>query len=289
MERVKVKEEETIVKSCTAASSSSSSPRPIEGLNEVGPPPFLSKTFEMVEDPSTDSVVSWSRARNSFIVWDPFELSTTLLPKYFKHSNFSSFIRQLNTYLTPENYPSWKAQFDSFLFGYDLLGYIDGSKPCPPAELTVEGKQTPNPEFTLWQRQDKLLLHGILSSLSEAWNRLAKYYANLSSSRIMGLTDQFSKGRGTRSFAEYLGFIRGIANELVIIGSPVPNPNLILHILNGVGIEFKELAAAIRARDTVIGFDELHDKLVEYESFLKCEESRPVVMTANAAHFNQQH
>ncbi|OIV99751.1 hypothetical protein TanjilG_26089 [Lupinus angustifolius] len=83
-------------------SSSSSSmedmPKPMEGLNEVGPPPFLKKTFEMVEDPETDPIVAWSENRDSFIVFDSHEFSKLLLPKYFKHSNFSSFIRQLNTY-----------------------------------------------------------------------------------------------------------------------------------------------------------------------------------------------
>ncbi|KAK4257797.1 hypothetical protein QN277_007335 [Acacia crassicarpa] len=73
-------------------------PKPMEGLHEVGPPPFLKKTFEMVEDPVTDPIVSWSEARDSFIVWDSHEFSKILLPKYFKHGNFSSFIRQLNTY-----------------------------------------------------------------------------------------------------------------------------------------------------------------------------------------------
>ncbi|KAF8034135.1 hypothetical protein BT93_C0417 [Corymbia citriodora subsp. variegata] len=73
-------------------------PKPMEGLNQAGPPPFLKKTFEMVEDPETDSVVSWSENRDSFVVWDQHEFSKDLLPKYFKHQNFSSFIRQLNTY-----------------------------------------------------------------------------------------------------------------------------------------------------------------------------------------------
>ncbi|KAF3439622.1 hypothetical protein FNV43_RR17900 [Rhamnella rubrinervis] len=73
-------------------------PKPMEGLHDSGPPPFLSKTFLMVDDPGTDSIVSWSQARDSFIVWDSHEFSKHLLPKYFKHSNFSSFIRQLNTY-----------------------------------------------------------------------------------------------------------------------------------------------------------------------------------------------
>ncbi|KAB2595322.1 heat shock factor protein HSF30-like [Pyrus ussuriensis x Pyrus communis] len=100
MDGVLVKEEEVVT--CTVGSSSSSSssfsPQPIEGLHEVGPSPFLTKTFEMVEDPSTDAIVSWSKARKSFVVWDYHKFSVTLLPRYFKHSNFSSFIRQLNTY-----------------------------------------------------------------------------------------------------------------------------------------------------------------------------------------------
>ncbi|ESW26630.1 hypothetical protein PHAVU_003G135200 [Phaseolus vulgaris] len=73
-------------------------PKTMEGLHEMGPPPFLKKTFEMVEDSHTDPVVSWSQTRDSFVVWDSHEFSKTLLPKYFKHSNFSSFVRQLNTY-----------------------------------------------------------------------------------------------------------------------------------------------------------------------------------------------
>ncbi|GKD34617.1 heat shock factor protein HSF30-like protein, partial [Tanacetum coccineum] len=72
-----VKDEEVTI---ISSSSSSSSPRPKEGLNEVGPPPFLSKLFDMVEDPTSDEVVSWSKTRNSFVVWDSYRFSTALLP-----------------------------------------------------------------------------------------------------------------------------------------------------------------------------------------------------------------
>jgi heat shock transcription factor len=78
-------------------------PRPMDGLGEAGPTPFLNKTYEVVEDHSTDTVVSWGVAGNSFVVWDANAFSMVLLPRYFKHSNFSSFVRQLNTYVSPAN------------------------------------------------------------------------------------------------------------------------------------------------------------------------------------------
>ena len=85
-------------------SLSSFLPQLMERLHEVGPPPILTKTFEMVEDPSTNSIVSWSGARIIFIVWDLNKLSTIILPRHFKHNNFSIFIHKLNTYASTPSF-----------------------------------------------------------------------------------------------------------------------------------------------------------------------------------------
>ncbi|KAI5684546.1 hypothetical protein M9H77_05774 [Catharanthus roseus] len=62
------------------------------------PAPFLTKTYQLVDDPITDDVISWNENGTAFVVWKTAEFAKDLLPNYFKHNNFSSFVRQLNTY-----------------------------------------------------------------------------------------------------------------------------------------------------------------------------------------------
>ncbi|KAG8654553.1 hypothetical protein MANES_05G146201v8 [Manihot esculenta] len=59
------------------------------------------------------------------------------------------------------------------------------------------------------------------------------------------------------------------AYELPLCGSPVGDIDLVIQVLKGVGPEFRDIAAIIHARDTVISFDELQDKLLAHELYLK--------------------
>ncbi|XP_051133916.1 heat stress transcription factor A-7a-like [Andrographis paniculata] len=61
-------------------------------------PAFLTKTYNIVNDLDTNSIISWNLFGNSFIIWDHLKFSSDILPRYFKHSNFSSFVYQLNNY-----------------------------------------------------------------------------------------------------------------------------------------------------------------------------------------------
>ncbi|GAA5869340.1 hypothetical protein JCM3774_004210 [Rhodotorula dairenensis] len=61
-------------------------------------PAFLNKLYSMVADQSTDDLIRWSQDGDSFFVPSADRFGKELLPRFFKHSNFGSFVRQLNMY-----------------------------------------------------------------------------------------------------------------------------------------------------------------------------------------------
>lgn len=60
-------------------------------------PIFLRKTYHMV-DTCDQSIACWSEDGETFVVKDPVKFEKQIIPQFFKHSKFSSFVRQLNFY-----------------------------------------------------------------------------------------------------------------------------------------------------------------------------------------------
>ncbi|SCV01279.1 LAMI_0G10462g1_1 [Lachancea mirantina] len=61
-------------------------------------PAFINKLWSMVNDTTNQKLIKWSDDGKSFIVTNREKFVHEILPKYFKHSNFASFVRQLNMY-----------------------------------------------------------------------------------------------------------------------------------------------------------------------------------------------
>ncbi|GFY99233.1 hypothetical protein Acr_13g0006340 [Actinidia rufa] len=161
---------------------------------------------------------------------------------------------QLPHKLTPTNFPAWRCQFESFLIGYDLMGYLDGNLPC----LSLSGASTVDQAtvkaaYSHWIRQDKLLLNAILVGVSEsvvshianaetsmeAWKTLTRLYASQSCTRVMQLKEDLTLLQlGSQSITEFLH-------------------------------SYHEIVAPIRTRATPLTFEELHDLLLGHERYLK--------------------
>ncbi|XP_018598040.1 heat shock factor protein 2 isoform X2 [Scleropages formosus] len=61
-------------------------------------PAFLTKLWTLVEDSDTNEFICWSQEGSSFLVLDEQRFAKEILPKFFKHNNMASFVRQLNMY-----------------------------------------------------------------------------------------------------------------------------------------------------------------------------------------------
>lgn len=68
-------------------------PGPAAGLND-----FVKKLYQMLLEDRYLDVVRWTPAGTSFVVLNTNEFTKVILPTHFKHSNFASFVRQLNKY-----------------------------------------------------------------------------------------------------------------------------------------------------------------------------------------------
>ena len=201
---------------------------------------------------------------------------------------------QINEKLTPSTFPQWRAQFEALLIGYDLLDYVTGDHPCPLANNTSIFSS----HKSHWVRQDKLILSAILASTTttitpfistaktsqEAWHKLHTMYASKSRTRALQLKEELTLiKRENKTVQEYLHVVKLLADEIALIDHPISADDLTLYILNGLGSDFHEIAAPIRAREKSLTFEELHDLFVSHEAYLRRLETatQHLVATAN--------
>ncbi|KAL6321050.1 hypothetical protein AAG906_012034 [Vitis piasezkii] len=88
--------------------------------------------------------------------------------------------------------------------------------------------------------------------------------------------------KGPQSVIEFLQLVKCRADELAILGAPMNEDDLTDKILDGLGDDYKELICVVQARDTMIIFDELHEKLLNFEASLQGAKSEPSHFLASA-------
>ncbi|XP_039915446.1 heat shock factor protein 2 isoform X8 [Hirundo rustica] len=73
-------------------------PQPSPPFASPGVPAFLSKLWALLGETPSNQLITWSQNGKSFLVLNEQRFAKEILPKYFKHNNMASFVRQLNMY-----------------------------------------------------------------------------------------------------------------------------------------------------------------------------------------------
>ncbi|CAI9786814.1 unnamed protein product [Fraxinus pennsylvanica] len=86
----------------------------------------------------------------------------------------------------------------------------------------------------------------------------------------MGLKGKISRlHKGNSSIADYMREVRQIVDTLSILDKEPDLDEVTVHVLNGLDNDYKDIAAAINARDTSLTIDELQEKLEATEFQIK--------------------
>ncbi|KAG7374532.1 HSF-type DNA-binding protein [Nitzschia inconspicua] len=175
-------------------------------------PIFLRKTYEMINtcDPE---IATWSEDGMSFVVKDPDTFASEVIGLFFKHNNFSSFVRQLNFYgfrkikcdslrikdeANDVESRYWKFRHDKFQRGRpDLLAQIKKSSHVEPAEkhevdaLKAEVKSLKNQITTMHKDMERMAT--LVGNLIQ--NQLPQQVQNLCEDNITEETNPSKKRR----------------------------------------------------------------------------------------------
>ncbi|GJS00958.1 putative RNA-directed DNA polymerase [Tanacetum coccineum] len=189
--------------------------------------------------------------------------------------------------LSPTNYGYWKTMIEPFLITNNLMGYVDGSIPCPSKTLSVtDGAIVPkeNPNYPIWVSNDAHVRMLIISTISEAsfrhvqgttsrdlWLSLKKAYAPHSTSREYTLKTQLLriKMHGDETPDAYLNRAQEYADALAAIGEPVKDKDLVMLVVSGLREEYNGLKTTITARQSPTAFSELHALLSDHDYMLE--------------------
>ena len=157
------------------------------------------------------------------------------------------------------NYSTWDLQFTSLLFGYDQLGFVDGSKPCSLAMITLPGavSPSPNPDHTLWLQQGQFLLNVIIRSVSATlvqfiststisqvvWTTLKKTYASPSRGQIViHRQNLVSPQQGNQTITTYIQYVKHNIDSLALMNVLVDFDELSIRVLNKLGPAYSNIS-----------------------------------------------
>ncbi|KAK9936950.1 hypothetical protein M0R45_013769 [Rubus argutus] len=221
------------------------------------------------------------------------------------HCLLSTFNNLITVRLDDTNYVSWRFILESMLVGCDLMGYIDGSVPCPPQyKITTEVGITSEltQEYKVWRQHASALMALLAGTLSsdalsfivgsktskEVWFSLEERHGKLSKFKAFDLKISMQQmQKGNDSIDKYMQRIKTVRDQLSVAGVHIPDDDIVTLILNGLPVHYATIKIVISARKTPTSLNELHTMLLDVESDITQESSSltssaPITATLHA-------
>nr|XP_051201939.1 uncharacterized protein LOC127315493 [Lolium perenne] len=207
-----------------------------------------------------------------------------------------NFAPLITVRLGVDNYLYWRTQVIQVLRSHLLLGFIDGSFPCPEEEVdnpkAVDDAKAPrriyNHEFTAWHQQDAAILSAIMSTSTEAvqgmvifsttahdaWSALAASFSSQSTARYMAIRRQLQEAKKLDStMTVYFNKVKGLADTLASIGQPLRPEEFIDYILAGLDDDYEAIVEVISNRTTPISTRDLFAQLLSKEQRVEAKKA----------------
>lgn len=150
------------------------------------------------------------------------------------------------------NFLVGRTQLQSRLIGLGVPDYPNGTI-IVPNKQQQDGKF--NQAFSIWNRQDMIILCAMLKSChekiqplisnnetsKEMWDRFVTLFANKSQPRIIYLKSHLHNNpSNSRTIAEYLQDIRSTTDEVALVGQPISDDDIALHVPTSLGYDYKK-------------------------------------------------
>ncbi|CAN6573668.1 unnamed protein product [Malus baccata var. baccata] len=205
----------------------------------------------------------------------------------------SSISTSVNVKLDDSNYLNWHFQMKLLLESNGILGFVDGSHPCP-ARFTSQSGELVNDEYLVWMMHGKAPMQLLTTSLSlvamscaigstssrDIWIRLQEQFSIFSKTSIFQMKSNLQTIKnGSDSITQYLQKIKETRDYLSTAGVYFLDEDIVILALNGLPVEYNTFRIVIRGRESVIALKEFRTQLLVEEVILESIVNAPF-MTA---------
>ncbi|KAL9659823.1 hypothetical protein QQ045_024632 [Rhodiola kirilowii] len=160
---------------------------------------------------------------------------------------------------------------------------------------TSQATEIPNPAYDEWFTIDQQIVSLLTTSLTDSvsqltigfdtskaiWDCLSCHFSQQSTASAASLKPQLLElQKGSKTVDEYIRHAKSIADALASIGKPVPEEDLVLSTLHGLGSDYLMLRTALTQSSSLPNFSDLRARILAFDAQRSDPVSSSPVVTA---------